>query len=308
MRNLILAILVLGFWRSATALMINADVQALDGRNCRAQLRMPEGVGIVPILFLQNGTGIRTMFRDSELPTPATELFAKKKLAILTFDKPGVHFDGENISVDDAVFNQHTQKDLIACAVRSMLWSQEQYHGNSPQIFYMLGHSEGAEIAPRALHYLLVRHPNLAKQVKMLLLNGIPMEDWRVMITRELRDPSSIATFWKSYELHDDNELRKLEEVPYAYLKDIFSTESPRETFEAMARMSPSPSFQFFQGLEDENTLAKKVLGFEKWNNEQKDLDFPSLDLTTHYYHANHDLNSAAMSDMMTVIEKSLAP
>jgi hypothetical protein len=171
-----------------------------------------------------------------------------------------------------------------------------------------LGHSEGSQVSIRAYQRLLAENETTAKRVKGLFLSGLVMNSWTDIINSQITDPKQNEEFWNAYKSHDDLKLRNYGELAYAYWQDILSTEANQVTLQGLAQIAPGAFLEIYHGLNDVNTLPKPVMEFEKWNKERRKQSLPSLRLQARYYQAGHNLNLAALNDMIFAFLAYLNP
>ncbi|MFA6549291.1 MAG: hypothetical protein WCT39_05125 [Candidatus Margulisiibacteriota bacterium] len=297
MKPSLVATLLFSFSINCYAEVLTQNIPAGASLTCNAQIRKTDENR--PLVVVLNGTGRYSMANDDELPPNIAYLLSDRKISVLTIDKPGISWKDSKIVVDEKQYNQHTQKDLVRCLVNALKWTSMQ-KGIDKKI-YFVGHSEGAQIAVRTYESMLNSNSELAKQVVMLVLSGSPMQSWKTIIEKQLGDNKK-EELWRALKNSDNNTIKGIGGVPVAYWRDIFSTEPLADTFKKIARLSPSASFQFFHGLEDENVSVKAVQQLEKWNVAQVIGKKSSLKMSARYYLADHKLNLAAMNDSIMLL------
>lgn len=276
-----------------------------DGINCIAYLHVPDDVQKtpLPLILAEAGSGIYSLSQIKDSPSAVEYVFSKKKAAVLTFDKPGIHpgTNAEDPIVEDRIYNQHTPRDLIECAKNALIWAQG-HHSTVKNETYFFGHSEGSMVLARLYSEILSSNQSMAEGVQALLLSGTPMLGWRDIINSQLTSTEDRQKFWDAFARENDQDLRKFGELPYAYWKEILSTDPLNATFKGLTEKNPGASLDFFHGLNDKNTNVTPLLDLETWNRARSENNQKALHLSARYYNADHQLNLAALNDMIFML------
>jgi pimeloyl-ACP methyl ester carboxylesterase len=290
---------------------IQHTVAGAQANSCNVYIHtLPEATGLPLVIFLA-GTGIYSTGDIVEGNPVVQTLIDQKKAVVLSIDKPGISYSEnspEHFIIDNAAYNLYTQRDLIECVINALTWASSIQFTSSLSDVYFLGHSEGTQVAIRVYQRLLAENETTAKRVKGLFLSGLVMNTWTDIINSQIIDPKQNEEFWNAYKKHDDVILRNYGDLAYAYWQDIFSTEANQVTLQSLAQIAPGAFFEIYHGLNDENTFAKPVMEFEKWNKERRKQSLPTLSFQARYYQAGHNLNLAALNDMIFAFLAYLNP
>jgi hypothetical protein len=295
---------VLGFVQGAFAQPVTytGRVEALDGKSCQTYLHVDTETRAAPLALSLQGTGIYSTGNTARIDPALRRLVHKKRVAVVTLDKPGIAADA---SVDDDAYNRYTQEDLILCAYNALRWARETAPAPLAQDLYFSGHSEGSQVLTRLYRHLVAKEPVLASRVKMLVLSGLPMDDWRQMLDGQLGERHK-ARFWAGFLGRDDSILRAFGGLTFYYLSNVFAQEPLRKTLESLWSLDVRVPLRIFQGLLDRNTPAESVKAFVEANAARRQRGEPALDLTARYYKAGHSLNSEAIRDIEADLERTL--
>ena len=287
-------------------------VAATGGRRCMAYLHTSGDSKKHPLIVNLAGTGIYSMGDLSEMNPVAGFLVRKEKAVVLSIDKPGIVYAKnapKHFRIDDAVYNQHTQRDLVECVIHAIDWASATGRTHPSGDIYFLTHSEGTQISVRVLKKLLdERKGKVVARIKGLFLTGLVMQSAKKIINSQITDPVRNAKFWRAIQRQDDTVLRSITDVAFAYWKDILSTEPNEKTLKELAVRGVKVPLQIYQGLQDKNTTAQPVLAFEAWNRRRLRERLPALRLQARYYQADHSLNLAAVDDMIFAFLAYLEP
>jgi len=127
----------------------SADVSfaSADGTALAGTLTRPQGIAKAPAVVLIAGSGPNT--RDEPVSSHKPFLLLADRLtragiAVLRYDKRGVGGSGGR-------YSEATEKEFIADAAAAAAWLRTQ-PGIDPARVGLIGHSEGAEIAPEVAH------------------------------------------------------------------------------------------------------------------------------------------------------------
>ncbi|MBX3033532.1 MAG: hypothetical protein KF865_06350 [Bdellovibrionaceae bacterium] len=268
-----------------------------------------EGVRDLPILLMLGGTGVYSTGDAVENNGILKSLVDRKKVIVLTLDKPGISYSAtapRHFVIDDLMYNQYTQRDLVRCAGNALKWVSEARYASTYSNIHFLTQSEGTQVAVRIYDALSKQDPGMARRIRSMFMVGLVMRPWRDIINAQLPDPAENANFWKAYQNRDDVTLRSFGGLAYAYWNEILSVESNEDALRRLAAQGPAASLQIFHGLKDVNTLVQPVMDFEVWNNSRLQSKSPRWDLAARYYNAPHGLNMAAFRDILSAFESEL--
>lgn len=292
---------------SAYAEIIASSVNAEDGLKCQAYLFKSTTPTNALVLEMQ-GTGIYSNKKES----PALATYIKRgKVDRLVFDKPGIFLrksiDTDNPDIDEAIFQMHTQNTLLDCAEKALSWAQSYAKNKKYRRIYLRGHSEGAQLSI-ALYKRLQAKPELANAIKQLWLTGLPLEQWKTLVTRqlELLGKEKRDQYWKAINECDWKFLRENGETPCGYLKAAFEQPSTREDLVKLRESKAKASIQVFQGLSDVNAKTDDVFSFDKENQALIDENKPALNFQVRYYAADHGMNDTSKADLIRLISSEL--
>lgn len=302
MKKLFFSAVAVLFTKVAMALPVAGSVKGTSALPCATYLYLPEGKTDLPLVVTLNGTGMYSTGSAEEI-TPAVGYMMEKegKVAVLTIDKPGISFNQSKDSkfdIDFAVYDLHTQRDLVSCVQNAIAWAYTQPQLKTDGNIFMVGHSEGSQVIIRVLKSLKLNSPTIYKRVRSVFLSGLPMSGWNEIIKKQL-SAEDFKKFQTALKKGDNETLRSMGGVPAKYWQDIFSTEPLSQTLENSTQDLDGIDFQISQGLEDANTQAAPVLKFEKDNAKRRLEGKPSLRFTARYYNAGHGLNGAAVNDLI---------
>ena len=284
---------------------LKTQVRGIGDRNCTAYLHSLTGAAGLPVVLSVMGTGLYTTAKSDDLPSAVQYMVDQGKVSALTIDKPGIEESEslpEGFTVVDSAYNAYTQRDLIECADRALDWAMAQTVSASNVSVFFVGHSEGVQVLVRLLQKIQAQDSAKASRIKLAILSGLPMMRWEEIINAQVTDPVENAQFWSAYEKHDDVALRGFGDLAFAYWDDILKTEALTDTFKNLALTGPNISFQFYQGIHDQNTAVGPVFDLESWNLDRLKAKLPGLHLSARYYQAGHGLNLAALNDMIFAI------
>src|SRR5262245_11032947 len=141
MRHLVAAVISSMFaatLASAEVLTFNGEVNAVEGKKCKAYLHVDPDAHDVALAISLQGTGIYTTGHVSRIDPALRRLARERKLAVLTLDKPGVHADA---TVDDAMYERYSQEDLVACSRDALRWARDKSPVSMSGALYFSGHS-----------------------------------------------------------------------------------------------------------------------------------------------------------------------
>jgi pimeloyl-ACP methyl ester carboxylesterase len=234
-------------------------------------------------MLFQHGTGPASV---AFVHPSAIDLLRTNPIAYLTFDKPGVRApfgDPAALRRDDAAFERHTQGHLLECAKQALEIANERF-GASVQV-HLRGHSEGALISLYLLDALLEEQPERARQIRSLVLTGLPLEPFSEILERQLdaitkQDRGELRTAIANCNWPV---MRDRLGFSCAYLRDAASRPSGFEMFRRLAARSVAVPIHVFQGEKDFHTPAAEVRKLEQWNAEAG-----HLDLTVGFYDGGH--------------------
>ena len=283
-------------------LRVTQSVSGVSNRICVAYIHGLQDSAKLPIVVSLSGTGVYTTGNLVTDNPVAQTLIDQKKAIVLSIDKPGIAFSEaapNQFTIDDSIYNQYTQRDLIQCVINAIKWASTTKFATPMSDIYFLGHSEGTQIAIRAYKELLAVDSGTAARVQGLFLSGLVMEPWEKIINSQLSDPTDNAKFWDAFRLQDDAKLRSFGDLAFAYWEEIFGAESNEITLKLLAKNNPFAFLEVYQGLKDENTHAQPVMDFESWNRQNLNQSLPAWKLRARYYQAGHGLNLAALNDMI---------
>lgn len=211
---------------NAFATTVRTTVSGLEGKKCQVFLHLPETVvNRLPLAWFQDGTGVYTTSRNSDLNSFADFLRSSAKAAVLTINKPGIDADDSapsGFQVNDAVYTQHTQDDLIACAFQALEWAKDQ-----PQVdlgkrgMSWHGHSEGAQVVIRTFDRALRDHLSWSTAITLIQLDGLPLLGWKEIVNAQLTADER-TRFWAAFDAKDSAVLRSFGGLAFAYWQ-IFS-------------------------------------------------------------------------------------
>lgn len=124
----------------ASYLQQQTTVKALDGKSCDAYLHaLPESKGL-PVIIALGGTGLYSTGDMVEQNGVLSTVVDLKKAVVVTIDMPRIHFSAaakNGYTIDDAVFNSHTQRDSVARRTRFV--GQENNHFPHRRLRFIFG-------------------------------------------------------------------------------------------------------------------------------------------------------------------------
>ena len=298
--------------QAGVSLRAQTHVKGTDDKTCAAYLHGPEieegatdNAKALPLIFAISGTGIYSARRMVEIHPVTKALLDQKKVMVLSVEKPGISYLSAATPghlIDDAVYNRHTQRDLIQCAIEALKWAQTTDFSLPTTPVYFVVHSEGTQVSLRVLKDLLTSDATTAARIKGIFASALVLQGWRDLINQQIGDATERAKFWKAYQNRDDKTLRNYGHLAYAYWHDILATEANEENLKALARTDVKTFLHVYHGLNDLNTRAKPVMDFESWNSGRRDKLLPAWLLSARYYQAGHALNQSAVDDMVAAI------
>ena len=246
----------------ANEINISKQVDGTENKKCTYYLNGEFKLNSKILVFL-GGTGIYTTGSEY-IDHPITSIIHdEKKALILTIDKPGIVYSKgstNNLNLDESIYDQYTQDDLINCtinALNSIISDNKELKFSE---IYFLAHSEGTQIATRALKKLILENQSIQTQIKGFFLSGLVMNSWKDIINFQITDPNENQLFWKAYQNKDDATLKSYGDLAYKYWSNILVTDTNEEILKSLATLKPNCFFSVYQGLNDENTIAKPVM------------------------------------------------
>ena len=230
-------------------------------------------------------------------------LLDRGKVAVATFDKPGVAFDEgseQKFAIDDAIYNQHTQSDLVACAKKTLVSARKSLGSRLSEKVLLAGHSEGAQVAVRLLAQLIAESAPVTKDIEALVLSSMPMGGWQIVRDTQITGETRVA-FDLALKNYDNKAIREDLgfDIAATYWRDILATESPAETLRKLYGVRDVPMISVYHGLDDSLVTVDPLQSFERESNERRVAGKPTLPLHVRYYQAGHSLNMAAGNDML---------
>lgn len=271
---------------------------------------MPESKNL-PIVVVLAGTGIYSTAELVENNPVVKTIVEQKKAVVISVDKHGITFSEsapDHYLLDDITYNKYTQSDLINCVLNGIKWASTTSFSSSESNIYFMAHSEGTQVAIRTYEQSLAQNLDLSKRIQGFFLSGLVMNSWKEIVNTQITDPIENIKFWDAYNNQDDTTLRRFGDLAYAYWNDILSTQSNQMTLEHLSENATPAFFQVYQGLNDENTIAKPVMDFEQWNKKRRAQNLSNLKFQARYYQADHGLNLAALNDMTFAFLAYLTP
>ena len=306
--TLIISLLTLNNIAVADEINISKQVNGTENKKCNYYLNGDLKQGSKIIMFL-GGTGIYTTGSEYADHPIVSILHDEKKALILTIDKPGITYSKNspnNLVLDESIYDLYTQDDLINCTINALNSVITENQELKTSDIYFLAHSEGTQIATRTLKKIIRDNLVLQAQIKGFFLSGLVMNSWKDIINFQINDPKENQSFWTAFQNKDDSTLKSYGDLAYKYWSNILSTESNEDTLKSLVALKPNCFFSIYQGLNDENTIVKPVMDFESWNRQQKKQGLDSLRIASRYYQADHNLNLAAMNDIIFALETYL--
>lgn len=274
------------------------EVKTESGLTCQVYLKIPKEKKKYPLLVGFHGTGKYSM-KVVDDPLFVTMLNEKKAM-LLTIDKPGIQYNAENkqgYTIEDELFNSHTQTDLVSCGKQAISWVRQSFAKSYDQRIYFYGHSEGSQISARILFDFLKEKSQIAPEVKILLLSGLPMPTWDTVLKEQL-SAKRMKALRKAVKQNNASDFQKvLSDLSLTYWQDITQTPTLEETLNQISAFQPKTKFLIYQGIEDRNTNWTYVKAFEKKNSENRKANQPNLDWQARYYLAGYGLNLSALND-----------
>jgi hypothetical protein len=160
---------------------------------------------------------------------------------------------------------------------------------------------QGALISLYLLDTLLDEQPSIARQIRSLVLTGLPLEPFSGILDRQLEAISRSDGGSLKKAVADCNwpVMRNRLGLSCEYLKDAVSRPSGFEMFQRLAARSLSVPIYVFQGEKDFHTPASEVRRLERWNTEEG-----HLDLTVRFYDGDHRGNPAVQEELRALLEK----
>lgn len=279
---------------------ITTFVSAGNKRSCKVYLRLPENAKNLKIVLFLNGTGIYSNGDDAAIPVPANYLFSElNNFALLTLDKPGIDSIDGKITIDHNIYNQYLQEDLVTCTQRALEWAEKQTAISNNAPIFLLGHSEGSQVLARAYIEMLKQSSDQALRVKMLMLDGLPLNSWASSVPLQFPE-NKRELFLDAIKNNDDKWLMKnAGGVSAAYYQDIFKTKPLAQELIEIINMNSTAKFQIYQGLQDTNIKPETLQQLDYQNQNWENNNHPSLKMDVRYYMADHELNVAAINDMI---------
>lgn len=310
-RLFFIGLILISFQNADAALRLQSSVQGTSDKTCNVYLNVMPDSQNLPIVIILAGTGIYSTGNILENNPIVKTVVEQKKAIVISIDKPGISFNEgseTNYLIDESIYNQYTQRDLIACVLNSIKWASAAPYSATQSDVYFMAQSEGTQVAVRTYQQALTQSLEVSQRIKGLFLSGLVMDSWDNIINSQITDPTEKKIFWDAYNNQDDKTLKTFGDLAYPYWNDILSTEANKTSLENLAQVAAPAVFQIYHGLNDENTLPKPVMDFELWNRDRRRQSLPSLKLQARYYQADHGLNSAAMNDMLLAMLGYLSP
>ena len=297
-------LLVASLSNAAEVRVLRTAVEARPGMNCEVYLSLPANGPVTGLYYQRSGTGLYSM---AALSPTAASLIEKERLARLVLDRPGILPDPshpEGALVDENTYFKTTHSDLIKCTVQALNWAFQQKELKDVPAVVLAGHSEGTEIVVRSYLELARTKSAVADKVKAFILSGTPMIGIRENLERQLRNAPKEESkpMRAALKARDDKYLLKHGGIPSAYFDEYFAQEPFEKTLERLASLKPKVKIEMFHGLDDRECEVKRVLAFEKQNEQSKN----RLDLHVRYYQALHGLNEAAQEDSLAALLRNL--
>ncbi len=243
---MLLAVIFALHARAIAAPLVSSQVAATAGRACDVHLHAAPGATALPLVAMAGGTGRYTLSAHASL---FSRLVDEGRLAVVAFDKPGIHAAPESeagFTVDEPAYRAYTQADLATCVVGAVAWARTQAVVDSSAPLVLYGHSEGALVMLDVLARLSTTDDS---PVGAALLSGTPTEATAASLQRQ------VGSSWRSYrraiEEGDDDFLVEEVGVSSASLRDMFAAPGFNGHLSSLAALRVSTPISMFHGGND---------------------------------------------------------
>jgi len=125
------------------------DIPTATGLKCKATLKIKKNSRPKALAFYLWGTGIYSPAHPDFMDPALKPTLEDGRLAVLTFDKPGVIYSvDEKLPIperfsDKEAFYAHTQADLVDCAENALKWAEVT---TKPKKIFLHGHSDARNV------------------------------------------------------------------------------------------------------------------------------------------------------------------